>query len=364
MGVFAFENMKVSHFRSHKKTSIKFSPGPMVFYGPNGAGKTNILEAVSLFSPGRGLRNAPTLDLVRQPEEIGWKVSTRFKNFEDVYDLDTWSSGGSLRRLLIDDKKQNQVVLGKLVRMLWITPLMDRLWVEGASERRRFLDRLVLSLDPEHAENSINYNRALKERNRLIKDRSQDQSWFNVLELQMAQSGMALDKARRQVISKLSSANFELGDLFPVAKLKLIGPQFENVDEFLSALKNNRKKDIMAGRTLLGPHKSDLQAVHKQKELEAKNCSTGEQKVLLLSIVLANARVQIGEFKAAPILLFDEVCAHLDEERRNLLYDEICSLGAQVFLTGTDLDVFNGIKGRAQFFKVESFKGETHLTET
>ncbi len=352
MALVGLDKVLISHFRTHKISNMMFCKGPVVLYGPNGAGKTNVLEAISLLSPGRGFRGAAVAELSRNPEKIGWKVSADLVFDDNLRRLETWSDGKSPRKIMIDGKQSSQISLGELVRVLWITPLMDRVWLDGSSGRRKLLDRIVISLFPEHTEHTINYYKAMKQRNRLIKDKNFDEKWYDALEAQMAVSGFAIDISRRKVIAKLMNTQKKSRSSFPSAKLDLCGFNFATAKDFESFLNKNRKKDFLFGRTLEGPHLSDLSAEYISKGTNARNCSTGEQKALLISLILATAKLQVDEFKYSPILLLDEVAAHLDTGRRALLYDEICNLGIQAFLTGTDETLFSKLKGRAQFMKL------------
>ena len=363
MGILAVKNIQISHFRSHKFSNIDLDDGPIVFCGLNGVGKTNILEAISLFSPGRGLRRSTAMELRRFPENLGWKISATLRNQNNSHEVSI-SSHETLSRLVeIDGKKTTQLNLGQIVRMLWITPFMDRIWLDGANERRRFLDRLVLSVDNLHGQNSLIYNKAMKQRNRLLKDNINDEVWLGVLEDQMAISGYKIDLARQLALQRIVEFQKSFQSGFPIANLELVNTKFDSLDQFRTALEKNRSADFRAGRSLIGPHKSDLLAIFENKGIEAKYCSTGEQKALMISIVLASARIQKAELFAPPILLLDEVSAHLDSSRRSLLYNEICSLEAQVLFTGTDLSIFDDLKERAQCFSVDVSSNETILED-
>ena len=344
--------LKISHFRTHKFSVINPSSEPIVMFGLNGSGKTNVLEAISMFAPGQGFRRANFSELTRQPEQLGWKLTAEFQILGRCYEIVTFWDEASGRKITIDGKLVTQSSLARLVRILWITPLMDRIWLNGSAERRRFLDRIVSNLIPEHTENSIKYNKALKQRNRLIKDKISDFDWYNALEKQMALSGMEIDKARRKIIVQIMHMQKKSVSSFPAADLDIIGPQYSSVQEFQLALNENRKQDVYAGRTLIGPHLSDLGSVYSSKGVKAKNCSTGEQKALLISIIIATAKIQLEMFNTPPILLFDEVSAHLDAKRRSVLYDELHDLNLQVFLTGTDKNIFKELGTRAKYYEV------------
>lgn len=309
-------------------------------FGANGAGKTNLIEAVSLLSPGRGLRGASADDLPRRPEAIGWKVTAGVAGPGGRHEAVTWSEGAG-RRVEIDGKSASQTALGQVLRVLWVTPAMDRLWTEGASERRRYLDRLTLSLVPEHGEVAAAYDRALRERNRLIRDGVRDPGWFAALEEAMASAGARLAAHRAAALARLTSLEAE--GAFPRAELSIEGEGPRDAAGLREALRTGRDRDLAAGRTLTGPHRDDLRAVYAAKGVEARLCSTGEQKALLVSLVLANARAVSAAFGRPPVLLLDEITAHLDDGRRSDLFREIEALGAQAFMTGTGSDLFHGL---------------------
>ncbi len=348
-------SLNLSHFRSHKGVRVEADARPLVLYGPNGAGKTNILEAVSLFSPGRGLRRAAAQDMARRPDAIGWKLTGVLRSMHQVHEIETWSEDGGARQLRIDGKAASQVALGRVARVLWLIPSMDRLWIEGAEGRRRFLDRMTLSFVPAHAEATLAYEKAMRERNRLLKDQVRDGHWYVALERQMAEAGTAIHANRVAALEQLAEAQAQAETAFPVAELELTMTEGEmpgTDSDFRDALSESRFRDIAAGRTLVGPHRADLYGVYAAKGVPAAECSTGEQKALLVSLILANARALAQDFGAPPILLLDEVAAHLDAARRAALYHEICALGAQAWMTGTGPELFSELGDRAQVFEV------------
>ena len=352
--------LKLSHFRSHKQLRLSSDDRPIAIYGSNGAGKTNILEAVSLFSPGRGLRRSSADDMTRRPEAIGWKVSGYLHSGDEFHEIDIWSERGAARQIRIDEKPASQVALGRLVRVLWLIPAMDRLWIEGAEGRRRFLDRMTLSLTPSHADASLTYEKAMRERNRLLKDQVRDGRWYDALETQMAHAGHAIHAARQDTIALLTASQARAQTEFPVAELELTQTEGEmptSEADLRDALEESRFRDLAAGRTLVGPHRADLYGVYAAKEIAARDCSTGEQKALLISLILANAHALSPQIGVAPILLLDEVSAHLDAGRRAALYDEICALGAQAWMTGTDRSLFAHLGERARFLNVSEDGG-------
>lgn len=348
MGGLVIETLALSHFRSHRAARLVLDGRPVALVGPNGAGKTNVLEAVSLLSPGRGLRRAAADDLARRPEVLGWKISAAIQGLSAAHEIDTWAEPGESRQVRIDGKAATQASLGRVLRILWLVPAMDRLWIEAAEGRRRFLDRMTLSLAPDHAELSLTYEKAMRDRNRLIRDQVTDPHWYAALESQMAEAGQQITANRRAALARIAKAA-NLDSAFPSTELALTGPDGADDPENLAvALAEGRRRDIAAGRSLVGPHRADLAARYAAKGVPADQCSTGEQKALLISLILANARALAQDLGRAPILLLDEVAAHLDAARRASLYDEICALGAQALMTGTDLDLFDALGQRGQ----------------
>ena len=354
--------LTLSQFRSHRAGGVVFDGRPVAISGPNGAGKTNILEAISLLSPGRGLRRATSGDLARLPVSIGWKVQAEVRGLGgSSHKVETWAEGGGPREVRIDDKATSQTALGRILRILWLVPAMDRLWIEGAEGRRRFLDRMTLSFTPDHAEASLTYEKAMRDRNRLLKEGASDPHWYAALEAQMAEAGAQIMANRHAALARLVLAQQGVDTAFPQADLALVAPDGEEADDLALALSQGRRRDMAAGRTLVGPHRTDLQAVYRAKAQLADQCSTGEQKALLISLILANARALAQDLGQPPVLLFDEVAAHLDAARRGALYDEICSLGAQAILTGTEPGLFDSLGARAQNLTVTEAGGESRI---
>ncbi len=358
------ESLTLSHFRSHRRAKLDLDGRPVAIHGPNGAGKTNLIEAVSLLSPGRGLRRAATDDLTRRPEGVGWKVTAILHSLHQVHEVETWAEAGTARQVRIDSKTATQTALGRIGRVLWLVPSMDRLWIEGADGRRRFLDRATLSFEPGHADAVLTYEKAMRERNRLLKDMVRDAHWYAALESQMADAGAAIQANRLATVGHLMQAQAEGETTFPVATLELTQPEADlpdGTEALKAAFAESRPRDLAAGRTLIGPHRSDLSAVFAAKGVPAADCSTGEQKALLISLILANARGLAQDFGAPPILLLDEVAAHLDAGRRAALYDEICALGAQAWMTGTGPELFADLGERAQILEVTEASGTSIL---
>ena len=359
MGGLAIKALQLSQFRSHVRAELVFDGRPVAISGPNGAGKTNILEAVSLLSPGRGLRRAGAEELSRRPDSLGWKITADVAGLGADHRVEIWAEQGGARALRIDGKAAPQTALGRILRVLWLVPAMDRLWLDGAEARRRFLDRMALSLMPDHAEAVLAYEKAMRERNRLLKDQVQDPHWYGALEAQMALYGGQIRANRAQAVAQIAAAQTMTGP-FPVADLTIVGDDAQDIGPALAA---GRGRDLAAGRSLIGPHRADLQAVYAAKSVPADQCSTGEQKALLISLILANARAIAQDFGAPPILLLDEVAAHLDPARRAALYDEICALGAQALMTGTEASLFDSLAARAQNIFVTEAGGHSHIVE-
>ena len=358
----SLSSLTLSHFRSHKVARLALDARPIAIYGPNGAGKTNVLEAVSLLSPGRGLRRSSAEDMTRRPEAVGWKVTAVLQSLAQVHEVETWSEGGAARQVRIDGKAAAQTALGRIARVLWLIPSMDRLWIEGAEGRRRFLDRMTLSFLPDHAQLSLDYDKAMRERNRLLKDMVRDGHRYAALEKRMAETGVAIHANRLQALRDLAEAQNGAQTAFPAADLTLLPGELgmpETVQDAAQALADGRARDLAAGRTLMGPHRADLYGVYAAKGVPAKDCSTGEQKALLVSLILGNARALAQDFGAPPLLLLDEVAAHLDADRRAALYDEICALGAQAWMTGTGAELFDALGDRAQYIDVIEENGES-----
>lgn len=358
--------LKLSDFRNYAGLSLQLDARHVVLTGDNGAGKTNLMEAVSLLSPGRGLRRAAYADVARVGAETGFSVFAELDGMEGPVEIGTGTAGaeeGQARRLRINGTTAKTVdeILDHL-RVLWLTPAMDGLFTGGSSDRRRFLDRLVLSLDPDHGRRASDYERAMRSRNKLLSEGRADPSWLTGLERQMAELGISMALARQEMLGLLAALvdkNHE-GGVFPAADLALSGfldgewhrPAFDLEEEYLEMMKNGRYRDAAAGRTLDGPHRSDLLIRHRAKNMEAERCSTGEQKALLVGLVLAHARLVANMTGHAPVLLLDEIAAHLDEGRRAALFDLVDDLGGQAFMTGTDQSMFSALGARARYLTV------------
>ncbi|WP_226779904.1 DNA replication/repair protein RecF [Oceaniglobus trochenteri] len=358
----AVTHLALSHFRSHRRVALDLRPQPVAIHGANGAGKTNLIEAVSLLSPGRGLRRAGAEELVRRPEALGWRIGAEVAGHE----IDTRAEPGQPRVTRIDGKTAPQVALGRIVRMLWLVPSMDRLWIEGAEGRRRFWDRMTLSFEPGHGEAVLTYEKAMRERNRLLKDQVREPAWYGALEIQMADAGAQIIANRTDALARVMDAQRRAPTDFPISDLSAQTAAEEDArtaDGLARAFAEGRRRDMAAGRTLAGPHRADLGAVYAAKGVPAAQCSTGEQKAMLISLILANARALADETGAPPILLLDEVAAHLDADRRAALFDEICTLGAQAWMTGTGPEMFESLGDRAQYLAVRDDAGQSVIDQ-
>lgn len=366
-----FRRLSLTDFRSYARADLEFDGRPVAISGPNGAGKTNILEAFSLIGPGRGLRSARLDELPRADGAGGWAVSARLADGCDERRLGVGASASALDRRLcrIDESSvSGPSAFSDHVRFLWLTPAQDRLFMDGPGERRRFLDRMTLARDAAHGKTANEYELALRQRQRLLEERSRDDAWLSALEAQMAAAGVAIAAARRETAGALAAANVADADsAFPGADIALEGeletaleraPAADVEEEFFERLRSNRRADADAGRALVGPHRSDLLVLHRGSGRPARLCSTGEQKALLIGLVLANARALTlrDRFRGGPsaplILLLDEIAAHLDRSRRAALFDIIDALGFQTFMTGADRSLFSDWGARAQGFSV------------
>jgi DNA replication and repair protein RecF len=364
--------LSLTNFRSYHAAQVTLDrAGPVVLTGANGAGKTNLIEAVSLFAPGRGLRRATMEELAFAEGDGGWAISAEIEGMLGLGMLGTGidppadEESSPTRRYRVDrEPVSSATAFADHLRVVWLTPAMDPLFNGPASERRRFLDRLVLAVDAQHASRVSALERSLRSRNRLLEDQRGDPHWLDAIEHETAEVAVAVAAARAETVARLSSALEQArGDApeFPFARIALEGwmeellPSHSAVeveDRYRALLKENRGRDAAAGRTLEGPHLSDFAVTHAAKNMPASNCSTGEQKALLIRLVLAHARLIRDMTGFAPLLLLDEVVAHLDPGRRAALYDALSSLGAQVWMTGADPAAFGDIVTRAQIFLI------------
>lgn len=364
--------LKLSTFRNYTSVQLDFDERHVVLTGENGSGKTNLMEAVSFLSPGRGLRRAK-YDQVGQVSFNGaWTVFTQMEGAQGPVKIgtglqETATGVETSRRVRINGTaiKTSDELLDHS-RIVWLTPSMDGLFTGGASDRRKFIDRLVLAIDPLHGRRVGDFEKAMRSRNKLLSHDMPDPQWLDALETQMAELGTAIVAARMELIEILSSAiiaNHEESSPFPDAIVGLQGnlestygdmPTSDLEAEYAVRLKNNRMIDRSAGRTLEGPHRSDLKVSHRPKNMAAELCSTGEQKALLVGMLLAHAKLTASMNGFPPILLLDEIAAHLDAGRRAALFDMIDALGCQSFMTGTDKSLFDAMGSRGNFFDVSN----------
>lgn len=344
--------LTLHNFRNYQELRLDTAPGFLVFSGENGAGKTNILEAVSLLAPGRGLRRAALRDMARQNGAGDFAVAAQLGDVKIGTGTD--ASTPERRKTRINEATAPTNDLAEWLSILWLTPAMDRLFMEGAAGRRNFLDRLVMALEPAHARNCARYEAARRERNRLLADgHLADMSWLDGLDGQLAQFGSLVADARHRMVLALALLLEEAdSSVFATPTLDLADDQLRNEDHIHDMLRRNRPADRAAGRTLRGPHRADLNVFHSAKQQPADKCSTGEQKALLFSIILAHADLIADQREQRPVLLLDEVAAHLDPQRRAALFDKLAERGGQVWLTGTEPALFKDIPDSALHFEV------------
>lgn len=366
--------LALENFRNYPSVALKLDGRHVCLYGANGSGKTNLIEAVSMLSPGRGLRGADLVDIIRRaPDEASvrnWALSADLRD-GDVdrklsLALELDETGRSKRTAKLDGAQTTQADLGELVRVIWLTPSMDRVFAGPAGDRRKFFDRQVLAHFPSHGAAGAAYEKAMRQRNLLLEQGRADPAWLDALEQNMAETGAVMAAHRSDALVRMQAAiQARPEGAFPKAILELDGRfekrSAEGADvaemerELASALRFSRSRDQAAGRALEGVHRTDLRVVHAPKGLPADQCSTGEQKALLIGLILANAQALFErDFAPSPLLLLDEAAAHLDSSRRAALYDELAALGGQAWLTGTDRSLFDAFGDRAQRFEVSN----------
>jgi DNA replication and repair protein RecF len=371
--------LKLANFRNYGSLSLSLDARPVVLCGPNGAGKTNLLEAVSFLSPGRGLRRAGLDEVARRTGDGSWAVAATLVNAAGAVDLGTGVARGPdgperQRRLRVNHAPvRSSEALLEHVRVLWLTPSMDGLFSGPAADRRSFLDRAVLAIDRQHGTRCNAFEKAMRGRNKLLSEPAPDRAWLDAIETEMAELAVAIAAARREW-SGLAAAMIAAGGEgpFPAAELALAGTLEQAVattsapaaeDGYRARLRDERPRDAAAGRTLAGPHLSDLRVRHAPKQMPAEACSTGEQKALLIGLVLSQARLVARLAGETPLILLDEIAAHLDETRRLALFGVLDELGAQSFMTGTDAAVFAPLGRRAQMLGVCDGAVETVASE-
>jgi DNA replication and repair protein RecF len=349
----AVSRLTLTDFRSYAAAALEPGPGFVLLFGENGAGKTNLLEAVSMLAPGRGLRGAALSEMARLGSGGAWSVATRLISPSPTRErlvaeigTGTLASAPERRQVRINGAAASVNSLSEWLSVLWLTPAMDRLFTGSAGERRRFLDRLVLALEPSHAHHASRYEAAMRARNKLLAEEHPDEAWLTSLELAMAEHGAAGAEARSRTVEALGKRLAAAGDdEFPRAEIAL---ESSHADDLTRLLKANRSRDAAAGRTTEGPHRVDLIVLHRAKQMSAARSSTGEQKALLLGLVLAHAELVAERRGEPPILLLDEVAAHLDPKRRAALFSRLEGRG-QVWMTATESALFGGIGAASRF---------------
>jgi DNA replication and repair protein RecF len=364
--------LTLTHFRNYRAASLQTRGDIVVLVGPNGAGKTNCIEAISFLSPGRGLRRATLDDVADNQGDGSWAVSAEVEGALGLATLGTGidppvsEEAATSRRCRIDrEPVSSATAFGDHLRMVWLTPAMDGLFMGAASERRRFFDRLVLAIDAEHSSRVSALERSLRSRNRLLEVRNYDDHWCDAIERETAELAVAVAAMRGQTVTRLAAMLRARGEtsVFPSAAIMLDGwmenalisePATSVEDRYREILRASRQRDAAAGRTLDGPHLTDLQVIYAPKNMPARDASTGEQKALLIGLVLAHANLVAEMTGIAPLLLLDEVIAHLDPNRRIALFDELAKLGAQVWMTGADPAAFADVGASSEIFDVDS----------
>ncbi|WP_024586719.1 DNA replication/repair protein RecF [Aliihoeflea sp. 2WW] len=368
----AIRKLTLTNFRNYGQLSLSLERGPIVLTGDNGAGKTNLLEAISFLTPGRGLRRAAHEEIATASATAGFAINAKVEGPFGKTSIGTGTLSDQpgmvepARRVRINGVPAKSADdLLEWLRIIWLVPSMDALFNGPAGDRRRFLDRLVLAIDPQHGRRALDYEKAMRGRNRLLAEGSRDDRWFDAIETQMAETGVAIASARMELVGLLAGMVEKLPDNgpFPKSDIALDGviealvgtaPAVDIETAFIKRLADNRARDRAAGRTLEGPHRSDLTVTHRPKAMPAALCSTGEQKALLTGIVLSQARLVAEMTGATPVLLLDEIAAHLDPGRRAALFSILIDLDCQAFLTGTDAALFSSLEGRAQFLDVKT----------
>ena len=370
--------LALTHFRNYRTSGLQTRADMVVLVGPNGAGKTNCLEAISFLSPGRGLRRATLEDVADNQGDGSWAVSSEIEGALGLATLGTGieaprsEAQPTTRRCRIDrEPVVSASAFGDHLRMVWLTPSMDGLFLGSAAERRRFFDRLVLAIDSEHSSRVAALERALRSRNRLLEVRNFDDQWCDAIERETAELAVAVAASRGQTAVKLAAMLRARGEAsaFPSAIIALDGwmekallsePALAIEDRYREILRAGRARDAAAGRTLDGPHLTDLQVIFAPKNAPAREASTGEQKALLIGLVLAHSALVAESTGIVPLLLLDEVVAHLDPNRRSALFAELGKLGAQVWLTGADPLAFNDIGQTSEVFDVDNGRITPH----
>jgi DNA replication and repair protein RecF len=375
----AVNRLTLTNFRCYEQQRIELDGRPVLLTGPNGAGKTNLLEALSFLIPGRGLRHAKLRDVGRRSAEghllaAQWGVSAELligehkieigTGFEYKDVLDIRYSGRDKRVIKINGTVlKSQAELGQYTSAQWLTPQMDRLFIESASGRRKFLDQIICGLDPGHAGPIAAYAHSVRNRNKLLQEGNKDLRWLSSVEGSIARHGVAIAVRRLEAVERLQAVCGYSNGAFPGSSIKMVGqvedwlfeePALAVEDRFQAALRDTRKSDTNSGSTSIGTHRSDFIVCHGETGMEAAICSTGEQKALLVGIILAAVKLQTEQRGFTPLLLLDEIAAHLDEPRRTSLFQLIVKMGAQAWITGTESELFNLFNGQVQHFYIEN----------
>lgn len=365
----AVRRLRLTDFRCYASVELELDARPVAIFGENGSGKTNLLEAVSFLAPGKGMRSAGADRIARRDGDVtapAWAVFAELEGRDGLHRAGVGGREGARRETRLDGDNVSQLELGRLAPMIWLTPAQDRLFAGPRADRLKFFDRLVYAADPAHADAASKYEKTRTRRQRLLDDGRPDPAWLDAIEHEMAGYGVAMAAARLEALIRLQAEiDARPGGVFPQADLALDGAVeadlaetasvSESEDRFAAALRQGRARDAAAGRTLTeGPHRTELLARHREKDQIAADCSTGEQKALILTLALAQARVLAGQGGLAPLLLLDETCAHLDAVRRDGLAREILATGSQAWLTGVERVLFEPFGDAAQYVEVSA----------
>lgn len=362
----AVKNLHLNNFRNFNQLDLMLKHLPVIITGDNGVGKTNILEAISFISPGKGLRSAKLHEINNFASEANWSLSSTIQSTNGLIDITLKNTSSDIantaKELLINNKKvSSKSELSQIFSLLWLTPQMDNLFLGSSSDRRKFFDRIVFAFFPHHATITNEYNHYLKERNKVLLLPQTDETWLNILEQKIVETGLKIADARIQTIDILNENCCHLEGKFPRAKMAITGEVeawFKSdcdyaVNLYLTALKNNRKMDMYSKRTNVGVHKSDFLVSNLELQKEARVCSTGEQKSLLISITLSYAKAKITHTEIAPVLLFDEITVHLDHIKKTHLFDELFALGCQFFITNVTNSDFTDLGSTVQRIAID-----------
>ena len=365
VSILAIRNLALTNYRNHLDLSLSFENTPVVIIGNNGVGKTNILEAISLLSPGKGIRGN-SLDQItnHHSKTKQWRVNSIIDSVHGKLELSSFYSHekSKKREILINDQRvKNQGELAEIFSIIWLTPLMDQIFIGPKTPRRKFIDKLVYNFDEHHAARVNKYEKLVAERLKILKSNISNNIWLNSVEKQISEIGVAIAVARTDIINYMQNMIDCSDGSFPKAIIKIKGEIEEMVahktslqieEQYAHDLRESRRKDFLSERTNIGVHRSDLEVYHHEKNTNAKDCSTGEQKALLLTIILAQAASRIKWKSSTPVILLDEVIAHLDQKRRHELFEKLLSMKIQFWLTGTDKETFSELGNKVQFLNI------------